>query len=123
MRKELLFSVTKKDLTIEYFSGTGAGGQYRNKHQNCVRIKHKESGAVVSGQSHRNRQANLKEAFKNLLEHPKFKLWHNMKINEILTQKTIEQQVDEMMNPKYLKVEVKDQNGKWIGAGSVSEHP
>ena len=34
-QKELLFSVTKKDFSITWFSGTGAGGQYRNKHQNC----------------------------------------------------------------------------------------
>jgi protein subunit release factor A len=45
MKKELLFSVTKKDFNVDYFSGKGAGGQYRNKHQNCVRLKHIESGA------------------------------------------------------------------------------
>jgi len=60
MAKQLLFSVTKKDLEIEYFSGTGAGGQYRNKHQNCVRLKHPDSGAIVTGQSNRERSSNLR---------------------------------------------------------------
>jgi len=32
--RELAFSVTKKDLEITYFSGTGKGGQHRNKHKN-----------------------------------------------------------------------------------------
>ncbi len=111
--KELLFSVTSKDLEIQYFSGTGAGGQYRNKHQNCVRMQHKESDVLVTGQSNRERQVNLKEAFTNLVNHPKFKLWHNKKVNECLSGKTIEQKVEEMMREENLIIEGKDENGKW----------
>jgi len=83
MAKELLFSVTKKDLDINFFSGTGAGGQYRNKHKNCVRMAHKESGARSVGQSHREMQANLREAFQTLVKHPKFRMWHNLKVHEV----------------------------------------
>ena len=74
--KELLFSITRKDLKIDYFSGTGAGGQHRNKHQNCVRLRHSVSGAIVTGQSHRERRSNIKEALNNLVSSPKFKIWH-----------------------------------------------
>lgn len=114
MGKELLFSVTKKDLRIEWFSGTGAGGQYRNKHQNCVRIHHQESGALVTGQSNRNREVNLKEAFSNLIKDPKFKLWHANKCNEVITGKSIEQKVEEMMAPENILVECHDENNRWV---------
>lgn len=59
-------SWTKKDFKLDWFSGTGAGGQHRNKHQNCVRITHIESGITVIGQNHRERSRNLKEAFNTL---------------------------------------------------------
>jgi len=111
--KNLLFSVTKKDFKIEYFSGTGAGGQHRNKHQNCVRLHHAASGVIVTGQSNRERKANIREALKNLSKHPKFRLWQNCKAQEVLTGKRLEDVVEEMMVPENLKVEV-NENGKWV---------
>lgn len=115
MSKELLFSVTKKDLDIEFFSGSGAGGQYRNKHQNCVRMKHRDSGVIVTGQSNRERPANMREAFKNLTNNAKFKTWLNLKIQEAMIGKSIEQRVKESMIPENLKIECKI-NGKWTDA-------
>ena len=58
--------LTRKDFRIDWFSGTGAGGQYRNKHQNCCRITHIASGLRATGQSHRERPANQAEAFNKL---------------------------------------------------------
>ena len=112
MKKELLFSIIKKDIKIEYFSGTGAGGQHRNKHQNCVRLHHPDSGIIVTGQSNRERKANLRDAFANLVKHPKFRLWYNCKIQEVLTGKRLEDIVDEMLTPENLKIEVK-KDEKW----------
>lgn len=60
--------LTRKDFKLEWFSGTGAGGQYRNKHQNCCRITHIETGLMATGQSHRDRPGNQKEAFEALAE-------------------------------------------------------
>lgn len=111
--KDLLFSVTKKDLKIDWFSGTGKGGQYRNKHQNCVRIHHPESGAIVTGQSNRDRTANIKEAFNNLINNVKFKLWHTQKCHEKLTGKTIDSVVNDQMDSQNLKIECQ-YNGVWI---------
>lgn len=58
--------LTKKDFTIEWFSGQGGGGQYRNKHQNCCRITHIETGLRAQGTDHRERPANQKDAFNKL---------------------------------------------------------
>ena len=112
--RELLFSVTKKDLTINYFSGTGAGGQHRNKHQNCVRMSHRDSGAMATGQRHRERQANLRDAFKSLVESFKFKAWCSAKTTEIKLGQTIEEAVADEMDPGNLKIEIRGDDGKWI---------
>jgi len=111
--KELLFSINKKDLKIDYFSGTGAGGQYRNKHQNCVRIHHNESGAISTGQSQRDRKSNIREALYNLIKNPKFRMWNNMKIQEIETGLSMEKRIEEMISPENLLVECKDENNRW----------
>lgn len=113
MTKKLLFSITKKDFEIQYFSGTGAGGQHRNKHQNCVRLRHIESGTTTTGQNNRERLTNVRDAFKSMIEHPKFKFWYNQKIMEFSTGKNIDQHVTEMMKDKNLKIEIKNNNGKW----------
>lgn len=57
---------TKKDFKLEWFSGTGAGGQHRNKHQNCCRITHIETGMMETGQDSRERPANQRDAFTKL---------------------------------------------------------
>ena len=109
MMKEKLFSIT--DLEVTYFSGKGAGGQYRNRHKNCVRIKHLGSGVIVTGQSQRSKRQNILEALKNLKEHPKFKVWLMRKVYEVCQGKTIDEIVDEAMQPKNLRIEVKTSKG------------
>jgi protein subunit release factor A len=108
--KELLFSVTKKDLNITYFSGTGKGGQHRNKHQNCVRINHKESGVIVTGQTGRDRKQNEREAFRNLIKHPDFKHWMRQRTN--LSNEVIKK-VEEYMRPGNLRIEGRSL-GEWV---------
>lgn len=49
------------DLKIEWYSGTGAGGQHRNKHQNSCRITHLPTGTVATAQC-RSRQNSYNEA-------------------------------------------------------------
>ena len=110
-KRELLFSVTKKDFDITYFSGTGAGGQHRNKHQNCIRILHRDSGAMVTGQSQRSRIANQKEALNNLIKHPKYRIWWNRKVSEVISGKKVEEIVDEEMSPDNLLIEKKTKEG------------
>ena len=106
MNKELLFSITKKDYKIDYYSGTGAGGQHRNKHQNCVRFTHKESGVTTSGTESRSRDTNLKTAFKRMTENKKFKNWIRIKA-AIITEETndLKKLVEEQMAEKNIKIE------------------
>jgi len=104
--KELLFSITKKDLEITWFSGKGAGGQHRNKHQNCCRIKHPDSGIIVTGQEERSRERNLKTAFKRLVNNKKFKIWLKMKTSRMLMDKNeLNKSVNEAMKEENLKIE------------------
>ncbi len=58
--------MNKKDIEIDWFSGTGAGGQHRNKHQNCCRIKHIETGLTAVGQECRERSGNMRLAISRL---------------------------------------------------------
>jgi protein subunit release factor A len=112
MPREILFTIDKKDLEISYFSGSGAGGQHRNRHMNCVRIRHTHSGVTATGQSNKSKTANQEEALNNLVNNPKFKLWLYGKVNEAMDKKTLEETVDEMMDPKNIKIEI-NKDGKW----------
>ena len=64
--------MTRKDFKLEWFSGT-KGGQHVNKHANCCRITHYESGISAQCTRHRDRPSNQRDAFKvlvsRLLEH------------------------------------------------------
>lgn len=58
--------LNERDLKIEWFSGSGAGGQHRNKHQNCIRLLHVPTGIKVIGATERSRAANQKNAMDEL---------------------------------------------------------
>jgi len=60
------YCYTRNDFKIDWFSGTGPGGQNRNKVQACVRLTHIPSGLKETGQNARSRSANLRDAFKRL---------------------------------------------------------
>ncbi len=60
-------AIPDTDLKIEWYSGTGAGGQHRNKHQNSCRITHIPSGTTATAQC-RSRQNSLAEALKTIQE-------------------------------------------------------
>ena len=61
------FELDQKDLRIEWYSGTGAGGQHRNKHQNSARVTHVPSGTVVTAQC-RSRENSLSQAMDTIVE-------------------------------------------------------
>ena len=49
------------DFRIEWYSGTGAGGQHRNKHQNSCRLTHLPTGKIATAQC-RSRLNSLEQA-------------------------------------------------------------
>nr|WP_304363701.1 peptide chain release factor-like protein [Jiella sp. LLJ827] len=54
-------SISDHELKITWFSGTGKGGQHRNKHQNSCRVVHILTGFSETRQS-REKDANLRDA-------------------------------------------------------------
>jgi peptide chain release factor 1 len=55
----------QKDLKIERITGSGPGGQHRNKTASCVRVTHIPTKITVTIDG-RNQHQNLKEALKEL---------------------------------------------------------
>ena len=55
------FTVNDADIKLEWFSGTGKGGQHRNKHQTSCRLIHLPTGIVCTSQT-RSRDTSYREA-------------------------------------------------------------
>jgi len=58
--------LTKKDFKLEWYSGEGSGGQHRNKHENCCRITHRDTGITAIGTASKSRVTNQRTAFNHL---------------------------------------------------------
>lgn len=84
MDKELLFSVTKKDLRIDAFMAGGPGGQNQNKRKSGCRITHKESGAVGEARDSREFYTNKINAFHRMVESNTFQNWIKVKTSELV---------------------------------------
>jgi len=55
------------DLEVDWYSGTGAGGQHRNKHQNSCRIRHIPTGIMTTAQC-RSRENSFTHARASLVQ-------------------------------------------------------
>ena len=127
MAKELLFSVTKKDLQFETFRAGGKGGQKQNKTNSGVRVRHSDSGAVAESRTYAGQLENKKEAFRRLLETSEFVLWRKRRTAELLMdaqakerrERDIEATVARLMGSENIRAEVQDENGDWIELGSM----
>lgn len=109
MTRQLLFSLTKKDFEVQTFRAGGKGGQKQNKTESGVRIIHRESGAVGESREHRSQLQNRKAAFERLVASKKFQLWLKRKTAAVLIgEAELRRQVEEMMHPKNLRIEVGD---------------
>ena len=90
-QKKNIANFDEKDIKIDIFRSNGAGGQNVNKVSTAVRIKHLETGIVVTCQDERSQFQNRERALKNLKE----------KVNKYLGDKYLEN-IKKQRN-KYLK--------------------
>lgn len=109
MKRELLFSLTKKDFKVKFFCASGAGGQNRNKVATACRVMHPDSGAVAVCKRHRTQEPNKKEAFTKLLETKQYKTWHKLHTARLMgkmkSKKQMMADVEASMKPENLKIE------------------
>jgi protein subunit release factor A len=55
--------ISEEQFKYDWFSGTGKGGQHRNKHQNCCRCTHTPTGITANGTNSRSREDNKRAAY------------------------------------------------------------
>lgn len=115
--KHLLFSVTAKDFEVQTFRSGGKGGQNQNKVNSGVRLIHRESGARGEARDSRDQPQNKRAAFERLLETKEWKAWHKMEVARRLgLVKKAEDEVETLMQPENLRVEVQTEKG-WVAEG------
>lgn len=99
--------LTRKDFELEWYSGSGAGGQHRNKHQNCCKITHINTGIVAIGTSSKSRVTNQRQAFnmlaKRLVEHYFVDALERRNTSEVIrTYHSVRNDVKDMRSGKHL---------------------
>jgi protein subunit release factor B len=120
-KRELLFSVTRKDLDLQTFPSGGPGGQHQNKRASGVRLIHRASGARGESRQERSQFRNRKLAFGRLVGTPEFQSWVKreaakaiMTVEEKrLMERDIQRRVGKQMWPDNLCVEHLV-NGEWV---------
>lgn len=129
--RELLFSVTKDDFELQTFRAGGKGGQGQNKRSTGVRLIHKASGARGEARDERSFDQNRKNAFLRLVASKEFKAWHKLETakrlwdhGEIRRQGSmLDHYVQTALEPQNLKIEVKDERGRWIEVSNEITDP
>ena len=113
--KELVLRVTIHDCDVQYFRGSGKGGQNRNKRDTACRVIHRPSGARAEAQEYRTQLENKRAAFTRMAKSSTFQRWAKIKA---LSLPSITEIVDEWMCEDNLVVETKV-SGKWQPIESI----
>jgi peptide chain release factor len=73
--------IKETDIKVEFFRGSGPGGQHRNVTDSAVRIRHMPTGIVVQASEQRSQANNRRIAMERLL--------HELKKRELRRKKRI----------------------------------
>lgn len=130
MSKELLFSVTADDCDFQCFSAGGKGGQHQNRTASAVRCIHRESRAEGISRDSRSQWQNKKLAFKRMTETKTFQNWLKLETGRRMLSSEEKRRQEQLLNvylddalkDENLRVEMKDENGKWIPYAESSEN-
>ena len=112
-QRERVTILSKKDLQISYFCGSGAGGQARKKVASGVKIRHEESGAIGRASDSRSQHDNKVAAFKRLIADPRMKFFLAKKVQEVRLGETLEANIAKETSPDKCKFEIKNATGQW----------
>jgi protein subunit release factor A len=112
--KQKLFSITIADCEVQTFTVGGHGGAGKDTSNSGVRVVHPPSGASGESRESRSQLENKRTAFRRMAKSRTFKQWVGIKAAELRTGKTVEMHVEESMAPENLKIEVRDEKGKWV---------
>ncbi len=119
MRRTVLFSVTIHDCRVDTFTVGGNGGAGKDTSNTGVRVVHEPSGAVGESREERSQLQNKIRAFRRMAETKKFRCWIRVERARRLGEKTIDELVDEAMQPHHLLTEVHDERGRWQKAVDI----
>lgn len=109
MSNRLLFTVTRRDLDVQFFCTGGPGGQKQNKTASGCRIVHRDSGAVGESRELRSQAQNRKRALERLVESKTFRAWVRVQASAREQGfRDLEAKVDKAMDERNIKVEFYD---------------
>jgi hypothetical protein len=106
LKKPLFSLIPGRDLVFKTTTGSGPGGQHRNKTESTVMLTHPESGVTVKAGDEKSQYRNKRIALRRLTESRKFKTWVRIKAAMIAEgYRSIEEKVDSIMKGENIKVE------------------